>query len=148
MPRRLLLCAALAMATCGTASAQSVQQVVSEFALLGTWAADCDQPAARNNIYTVYTLSGGSVRRIYYDAPSKIAGDAIIISAARVSADQIVYDQELTDANRTRIKVVLTRIGGRIKVWLSQRTDGQILVQDGRVLSNGSESPWQSRCRN
>jgi hypothetical protein len=149
MLKRLLAAVALAAIACGAAAAQSsVQQAVEQLGLLGTWASDCGSPPARTNIYTVYKLSpAGGVRRVYYDGPRSASGDAYILNATLVGADQISYEQELTDRARTRITVLLTLTDDRIRVLRSQRADGQLLVDNGTILSNGMASPWQFRCR-
>jgi len=145
--KRLLTLAALTAATCGAVHSQSVEQIVSEFGLLGTWATDCSRPATALNIHTVYSLSGGGVRLTYRYGPVERA-NSIITRAERLSPDQILYEEEPVDGERGRVEVVLAMTGGRIQVWRSRRPNGQLLVQDGRFTSDGAESPKQDKCRN
>lgn len=146
MFRRMLIFAALTAVGCGAVSAQSVQQVFQDNGLIGAFAHDCSKRPSPDNIYTVYSLEPRGVRRVYYDRQGKQSGDAHIISALLMSGGQVVYQQELVDKRRTHMTVVLMKAGDGIRVWRSQRADGAVLVQDGKILANNKATVWQFRC--
>src|SRR5262245_9333968 len=54
MLRKALALLALVLVGSGTAQAQSVRDVLSDFGLLGSWKTDCSQQPAPNNFLTVY----------------------------------------------------------------------------------------------
>src|SRR5687767_4527366 len=98
MLRTMLALFAFVLTVSGTASAQTVRQVLKDFGLLGTWQTDCSMPPASNNFRTVYEgLSNGDARRTYYDAPGKIYSQYVLTRVSRISANQILYEQQTRD---------------------------------------------------
>jgi hypothetical protein len=129
--RTMLALFAFVLISSGTASAQTVQQVLRDFGLLGTWQTDCSKPAASNNFRTIYEgLSNGDVRRTYYDAPGKIYSQYVLKRVSRVSANQILYEQE--GQNDLQF-VVLTKIGNRYRVFFQSQSGRQGLCAGGQV---------------
>jgi hypothetical protein len=106
MFRRMLIYAALTAAGCGAVSAQSARQVFQDNGLIGSFARDCSKPASPDNAYTVYALEPRGVRRVY-DLGFQQTGNAHIIRARLMGDNQVVYEQELVDARRTHMTVVL-----------------------------------------
>ena len=148
MMREALLAVALAAAMCTAANAQSVQQTLGDFGLLGTWATDCSREAASDNYYTVYRSSSGRVLRTYYDGPGKVYNEYVVTQATRLANGRLRYVQEGTDSRRLRLEVVVTMDGGRLLVWSSRYVDGEFLVKDGKYTDDGTRVGGQDRCRN
>jgi hypothetical protein len=140
---------AFVLTASGTASAQTVRQVLKDFGLLGTWQTDCSLPPASNNFRTVYEgLSNGDVRRTYYDAPGKIYSQFVLKRVSRVSADQVLYEQE--GQNDLQF-VVLTKIGNQYRVFSNHSRAGKVYVQEGKYVkdspgTHGKDTPWQTKC--
>jgi hypothetical protein len=149
MLRTTLVLFAFASTASGTASAQTVRQVLRDFGLLGTWQTDCSKPAASNNFRTVYEgLSKGDVRRTYYDAPGKIYSQYVLKRVSRISANQILYEQE--GQNDLQF-VVLTKIDNRYRVFSNHSRAGKVYVQEGKYVkdspgTHGTDTPWQTKC--
>ena len=150
MLRIALVLFAFVLATVGTASAQTVRQVLKDFGLLGTWQTDCGQTPSLSNIRTVYEgLSNGDVRRTYYDAPGKVYNQAVLKRVSRIAADQILYEQEMQNDLQF---IVLTKIGNRYRVFSSHSRAGKVYVQEGKYVKDadsrlhGDDSPWQTKC--
>jgi hypothetical protein len=150
MLRTMLALFALMLTALGTASAQTVRQTLQDFGLLGTWQTDCSQPAANDNVRTVYEgLPNGDVRRTYYNAPGKIYGQRVLTRVSRVSADQILYEQE--GQNDLQF-VVLRKIGNRYRIFSNHSRAGKVYVQEGKyvkdsdVALHGDDTPWQTKC--
>jgi hypothetical protein len=147
------LVAALAMATVETANAQSVADTIAEFGLIGTWAADCAQPASSGNYLTVYAIKpSGEVARTYYDKPGHIFNNYKITSAKRQAPDMLSYEQvwdfEGSPANvaGNRVQVLLNMADNKYQIVSSQGSDGSFFVKDRKFPGSGNESPWQFQC--
>ena len=149
MLRIALVLFAFVLATAGTASAQTVRQVLQDFGLLGTWQTDCGLPPASNNFRTIYAgMPNGEVKRTYYDAPGKIYSEFILKRVSRIAADQILYEQAGNDDLQF---VVLTKIGNRYRVFSNHSRAGKVYVQEGKYVkdspgTHGKDTPWQTKC--
>lgn len=150
MLRTMLALFAFVLIASGTASAQTVRQVLQEFGLLGTWQTDCSLPPANNNFRTVYEgLANGDVRRTYYNAPGKIYSQFVLTRVSRVSADQILYEQE--GQNDLQF-VVLRKVGNQYRVFSNHSRAGKVYVQEGKYVKDsnaalhGDDTPWQTKC--
>jgi len=147
------LVVALAMATVGTANAQSAADTIAEFGLIGTWAADCTQPASSSNYLTVYAIKpSGEVSRTYYDKPGHIYNRYKITGAKRQAPDLLSYEQvwdfDGSPANvaGNRVQVLLNMADNKYQIVSSQGSDGSFFVKDRKFPSSGNESPWQFQC--
>jgi hypothetical protein len=148
MLRKALLAVALAASMSIAASAQSIQQTLGDFGLLGRWATDCSREAASDNFYTVFRSSSGRVLRTYYDGPGKVYNEYVITQATHLANGRLRYVQEGTDSRRLRLEVVVTMDGGRLLVWSSRYVDGEFLVKDGKYTDDGTRVGGQDRCGN
>jgi hypothetical protein len=153
MRSQVCLVAALALATAETANAQSVASTIAEFGLVGTWAADCRQPASSSSFLTVYAIKpSGEVSRTYYDQPGHVYNNYKITDAKRQAPDMLSYEQvwdfEGSPANIAgdRVRVLLNMADGKFQIVSSQGSDGSFFVKDRKFPSSSDESPWQSRC--
>ena len=147
------LVVALAMATVEKANAQSAADTIAEFGLIGTWAADCTQPASSSNYLTVYAIKpSGEVSRTYYDKPGHIYNRYKITGAKRQAPDMLSYEQvwdfEGSPANvaGNRVQVLLNMADNKYQIVSSQGSDGSFFVKDRKFPSSGIESPWQFQC--
>ena len=144
-----LLAIAFAIGMPALASAQSARDVLRDFGMLGTWATDCSRPSESNNFYTVYAgMSDGRVRRTYYNTPDRAKPYNVyfVTRAIRLPADQLSY-QQVGEVNNDKIDVILLKDGNKYKIWSSVTAEGKALVRDGKFPDSGSESPWQTKCR-
>jgi hypothetical protein len=147
----VILLVVIALATPGVAGAQTVQQSLRDFGMLGTWANDCTQPASDNNFHTVFSVSpSGQVMRTQYDKPGSKRNEYTIMSAKRIAADELWYLQVSNGvpAPYSRIELVLTRDGDRFR-YLSSKVEGgdAYMIKDGKFVSNGNESAWNFKCK-
>jgi hypothetical protein len=148
-----LASASIEMASAETANAQSVANTIAEFGLVGTWAADCTQPASSSNFLTVYAIKpSGEVSRTYYDQPDHIYNNYKITDAKRQAPDMLSYEQvwdfEGSPANIAgdRVRVLLNMADGKFQIVSSQGSDSSFFVKDRKFPGTTDESPWQSRC--
>jgi hypothetical protein len=149
----VLALASVEMASVETAKAQSVADTIAEFGLVGTWAADCAQPASTGNFLTVYAIkSSGEVSRTYYDQPDHIYNNYKITSAKRQASDMLSYEQvwdfKGSPANIAgdRVQVLLNMADNKFQIVSSKGSDGSFFVKDRKYPGSGDESPWQLKC--
>jgi len=147
------LAAALTMASVEAANAQTVADTIADFGLIGTWAADCTQPASSSNFLTVYAIKpSGAVSRTYYDQPDHVYNNYKITSAKRQAPDMLSYQQvwdfEGSPANIAgdRVQVLLNMADNKFQIVSSQASDGSFFVKDRKYPGSNDESPWQLRC--
>ena len=145
--------AVLVMATVETANAQLIADTIAEFGLIGTWAADCTQPASSSNFLTVYAIKpSGAVSRTYYDQPDHVYNNYKITSAKREAPDMLSYEQvwdfEGSPANIAgdRVRVLLNMADNKFQIVSSQGSDGSFFVKDRKFPGSGDASPWQFPC--
>jgi hypothetical protein len=149
MLRTALVLSALVLTASGAANAQTVQQALKEFGLLGTWATDCSKPPASNNFLTIYAaMPNGDVKRTYYNAPNKVYSESVLKRVSRVATDQILYEQEVESDLQF---VVLKRVGNRYRVFSNHSRAGKVFVQEGKFVkdspgTHGNDTPWQTKC--
>jgi hypothetical protein len=149
-----LAMASVEMASVETANAQSVASTIADFGLIGTWAADCAQPASQSNYLTVYAIKpSGEVSRTHYDKPDHVHDNYKITSAKRQAPDMLLYEQvwdlesSPADVAGNRMQVLLNMANGKFQIVSSQGSDGSFFVKDRKFQVSGDESPWQSKCR-
>jgi hypothetical protein len=151
MHRMSLLSLALLVGIPAAAGAETVQQALQRFNLLGTWAADCIAPPSPGNIYTRYIpLQNGNVRRVYVNSPTTTSGVAELEGVNVTSPDVLSYRQKTPQGY---LNVVLKKTGTQIRILSSRNEDGEIYVQDGKFTAKvgngemtGPESPSQTKC--
>jgi hypothetical protein len=128
------------------AQAQTVQNVLGRAGLLGRWANDCGRLPAGDNTHTIYAIDGAGQATLTYDQGPKYRPTVYTIpSARRVAPGRILYDH-INQATGQSLTVVLTVTPTQIRVWSSRRSTGEVLVANGKFVSNGRDSPLQTRC--
>ncbi len=143
MLRKMLLLAAFSLAMVSAASAQSAQQTMRDFGMLGKWARDCNAPPSRTNFHTVFAaMSSGNVQRTYYDGPDHIYNQYTITRAIRLPANQMSYQQV---GPVGRMDVILLKDGNTYRIWSSVGADGKIYVKEGK-FNDGAASPAETKC--
>jgi hypothetical protein len=147
MLRKIIVMLALASgAAAPAAQAQTVQNVLAEAGLLGRWASNCGSPPGRGNVYTVYAAGPtGEVTVTYDHGPDYAPTINRLLTARQIASDRVSYHQE-NKANGARLDIVVSLTATHLRVWSSIRSDGQVLVRDGKFTSDGVESPLQARC--
>lgn len=148
MFRRPPLCAALLLALLllpRAAAAQSLQQAVSDFGLLGSWARDCSKPASPQapRVRYVATPDGGVMRELLEGEAPGGTGTPFL-AASRVAPDQLEVDYLYQD--RT-IHLVLEMRDGKHRGLNSWADGGAPLMEDGVVLANNRRAPWYEKCQ-
>jgi hypothetical protein len=144
--RLLVLAISIALAPPAAADAQSLETILRDFGLLGTWAPDCGEAASPLHPRALYSVDPSGQAAMSYDpGPHAPRSAYTILSAERVGDDRLLLREEWLP-DHSRLQVTLRRFRGKVKVWLSRDADGKILVRDGTVVATGYVSPWMTRC--
>ena len=147
----VILIVVITQATSGVARAQSVQQTLGTFGMLGTWANNCAQPASDKNFITVFSVSGsGQVIRTQYDKPGSKRNEYTITSAKRLADDQLWYLQVRIGSPTpdSQVEITLKKDGDKFR-YLSSKISGSsaFIIKDGKFVSGGAETDWNFKCR-
>jgi hypothetical protein len=141
----LLLAFSVAIAFSG-ASAQSLEATLREFGLLGSWAPDCAESPSPLHPRATYAVESTGRASISYElGPTASQSASVILSGERIGADELLLREEWLH-DHSRLEVMLRKFRGKMKVWLSRESDGQILVREGTVVATGYVSPWMTHC--
>jgi hypothetical protein len=144
--RPLVLAISIALAPPAAADAQSLETILRDFGLLGTWAPDCGEAPSPLHPRALYSVDpSGQVSMSYDPGPHAPRSAYAILSAERVTDDRLLLREEWLP-DHSLLEVTLRRFRGKVKIWLSRDADGKILVKDGTVVATGYVSPWMTRC--
>jgi len=141
----------LVLAVSVAAMPTSVQDTLSDFGILGTWAPDCTiPPGSDTNQYAQYTSSSPSEATLrYYYGPNSKYSDRIynIYFAMRIDADHIRTDARVHNSDEESIETITLKQGNGIRVMSTIRMDGTVYTKDGIMLLSGKPSPWLYSCK-
>lgn len=167
---RILTIFCLGLLTPTVASAESLAATLIQWGLIGTTAKDCAKPASPSNAYRSYIVrADGSV----YYAPNYGRGNdslnsfeveaatiepsgAIVLRETRsdktvktLGAAQIVgpAGRFTADPNKPRESTLTKGSDGRIRVMSAREVGGDYSVRDGKLVTNGAETPWYTLCQ-
>jgi len=142
-PPTAALVLALLLLPCA-AGAETPQQAVRAFGLLGSWSPDCSKPVSPQAPRVVYAEQpDGSVTRELVDGPEHGSGTPFL-DATRVAPDQLEVDYLYRE--RT-IHLVLEMRDGKHRGLTSWIDGGAPLMEDGVVLANNRRAPWLEKCK-
>jgi hypothetical protein len=146
------LSAALLIDTPTALAQTSVKAVFEKHNLLGTFAWDCSKPASRDNRYYVHrAINTDLVQRDQMSGVTTRDWVALIERAAEVKPNELALSATFTGRSigkdfDSKPSSGLWRLEpNRLLQWEST-IDGQKVVQDGKLVSNGFQLPWATRC--
>jgi hypothetical protein len=143
----LVLAAATAMPA--AAQAASADLLFQQFGLFGTWAIDCQQPAAPANPHvSITTPSVGQVQEDHDLGPNFAINHYSIVSAEQGSAEQlsvaVIFQPGVEDEERQKLTFFIRKNTRR--TIFNQPDGGAVRVKDGIALAHGSQTPALKRC--
>jgi hypothetical protein len=145
---RLLACALAALlAPIQVAEAQNIAETLSRWGLIGTWALDCGKPASNSNGYLSYVIRRAG--QVSHERDFGDRQDVNEVQQARTGLggvlELVVHFPELS---QTRKYTLMMGLDGRTRAIANSKADGtEPTIKDGKFTFNGSETPWQVRCR-
>jgi hypothetical protein len=136
----------------GASAPGSARAVLEKHGVLGTWAPNCSNPAARDNGYAVIRALDDS--RVQFDVmlhPQERDEAYIVESAAEAGATDVSF----TRIARARDEFRLQIEGQRVRLLDYTRAAGQTkIIEAGRFTENagnpavvGKETPWSNKCQ-
>lgn len=134
----------------GAAQAQTVAEVASKWGLLGTWQIDCRAPVSRSNGAITYLVTGGKLQMQRDFGGDKNAGNDTntIVAAARKPDGTLEYTTVFPSLGQTRQQTDTKGSDGRRRALSNRNVDtNEYTIKDGKLVSNGTDSLWQTRCR-
>jgi hypothetical protein len=143
--KRTLAIAAAALSLSSAALAQSTEATLTEWKLIGTWAADCAKPAARDNIYSRYEMRDGKVVNVHDAGPTFFETVYEVRSAKPAGADMLAV--ETVGEGGKAVTITFRRTGENFQVWTVLGADGFSPVQDGKYIVNAAPIAPISRCK-
>ncbi len=139
----LLLAAALGYADLAPSAGDNpIRQAMRNAGVWGDWSPDCSQPAGPKNLHITFAMVGSDV--IETQSFGTTASHYLVTAVAPMADGRVA----LTETNQASGVVLTTEetfSGRQMRSWNVTRGD-QFLVKDGRIVSNGAETHWVSRC--
>lgn len=136
----------LVAVTADGARGETVAETMARWGLIGTWAMDCSRPPSRSNFHLSYVARGEG--RVFHERDLGGLRDSREIRAARLRPGGLI--EVVADFGKlvgVRKWTMMKGADGRIRTLSNSRIDGtDTTVRDGRLVSSGAETPWQTRC--
>ena len=145
--RNAALAVTALMAVPAIATAQNLVEMASQWGLIGTWALDCTKPPSSGNGYLTYAIRrAGQVthERNFGDRQDVNQVEQVKLGAG--GAIEVVVN--FPGLGQARKLTLIMGPDGRTRAMSNSRADGsEPTIKDGKFTHNGSETPWQVRCR-
>ena len=142
---RALCLIMLGLVAPGNASAQTIGEVITKWGLVGTWAADCQQPASRSHWHITYVLRSDGGANSMRDLGDPSLNHTRAFVSARLEPDGKL---EVTVDPQSPFTYLLVKgTDGRIRSLSGRLANGEYTVRDGIFTHNGQPTLWQTRCR-
>ncbi len=150
------------------ASAEAIAATLNQWGLIGATAKDCAKPASPSNAHNSYIVRADA--SVYY-APNYGRGNdslnsfeleaatiepsgAIVLRVTRpdktlgTGTTQIMGSAgRFTDSNKSREWTLIKGSDGRIRTMSNREVGGDYSVRDGKLVTNGAETPWYTSCK-
>jgi len=131
------------------ATAPSVEALFQEFALFGTWAAHCNQPATPTNPHVSITMPTAGLVLEDHDLGSDFAVNRYsVLAATRITDERlsvaIIFQPGAEGEERQKL-VFLIRDGTR-RTLFNQPDGGPVRVKDGIALARHTKTPLLKKC--
>jgi hypothetical protein len=129
------------------AVAQTMAERASQWGLVGTWSLDCSKPASSSNGYLTYVIrrTGQVTHERDFGDRQDVNEVQQINSGAGGALELVVNFPQLS---QTRKYTLIMGPDGRTRAMANSRVDGtEQTIKDGKFTYNGTDTPWQIRCR-
>jgi hypothetical protein len=128
----------------GSARADNDADVLAQFGLVGSWAADCHAVPSPTNPFVNFTFSdtGQPMRLVIAGKPQY---QSMVPLSEMVSVDETHLQFSYPQAGVT-VTVILVKEQNRIRPYRAIASDGTVSVENGIVKSSGQETNWLLKC--
>jgi hypothetical protein len=131
------------------ADATTVEAVLRDAGLFGTWAVDCDAPAAPANPHVSIVLAdAGTVIERHELGPDYEINNYRVIAASRLSMTRVAVEV-LFKPGSTREqtqKLIFDVENDRRRTLFNQVAGGPVVVKDGVVVGHKVKTPTLGKC--
>jgi hypothetical protein len=142
---RVLLAALVSIAFLPPANAQSMRSVLEDFGFFGNWAINCASPATLANSRRHAFITRGGEIHFTESFGHKIKQNVYtVFGARRIAPDKILLRIQLNGKDMQNL--TMQKDNSRLRTIFNERENGEFLVRDGVILSNGQPTPWLSPC--
>ena len=123
----------------------SLKEAMTRFGLIGEWAAHCSQPTSGNNAHTFWSANSDTAGALFTDFGRGQTMSYTATAAELAGANQIRVN--LTDdQDHLRLDLIIEMHDGRVRTVSSVRSDGRVLIKDGKFTSDNTDTVAQERC--
>ncbi len=127
----------------------SAEELFRAFALFGSWAVDCGEPAAPNNPHVDITLPNPGLVLEEYDLGADYERNHYsVLSAERLSPTRLAVSVIFQPGapNEERQKLVFAIRNGTRRTMFNQPEGGAMRVKDGVALAFHVKTPTLKKC--
>ena len=122
-----------------------LKTAMTEFGLIGEWAAHCSQPPSGNNAHTHWSASSETSGELFTDFGGGQTMSYDVRVAEPVGANRI-HIRLVEDRDKTQLDLIVEKRDGRVRTLSSVGSGGRALIQDGKFVSSGAETVAQEHC--
>lgn len=131
------------------ATAQNeTEALFRQFALFGTWAPNCAEPASPHNLHVTVSMQSGQIVESHDIGVAGVVNHYRIVSARRLSATtlevEVVFQPGTDLAEQQRLEWLVG--DGTRRTMFNQPRRGRPVVKDGVALAFGLQTPVLRKC--
>lgn len=123
----------------------SLKQAMTQFGLIGEWAAQCSQPPSKDNARTHWSANTETKGELLTDFGGGRTMTYDVNSGELVGADRIRL-RLVDNQHSTQLELIIEKRDGHVRTLSSLRSDGGALIKDGKFVSSGTDTVAQERC--
>ena len=143
--RVLLAALALGPWLSAVAAADTASEALAKFGLIGTWAAECREPASPANPYIQFVaVPDGTVTRQTLLGEGEAPVANVIESAQAESGDRLLTRER--NSSGVVLQIDVAKVAGGIRVMSSKRSDGREPIKNGILTGNGRPTAILTKC--
>jgi hypothetical protein len=125
------------------AKAQSVNDTITDWGLLGTWATDCGKPA-KDAGRLIYVIRRGKPVHLRDFGDRK--DEAEILTATVAPDSSLELRIRYLDLEETRDLAFVRGADQRIQAKYNRPLNGAYSIVDSKIVATGAPAAWQTRC--
>jgi hypothetical protein len=127
----------------GTAALAADADVLRQFGMQGRVALDCSKPSGEDNPHVIYGVSpqGQITRTLRMTAD--LDGTFPMRNLRMLGPDTMQFDET---GRQSELTISVARIKGKYRSWRSVRASGEVLIADGKFVSNGDPTQAFEKC--
>jgi len=125
--------------------AGAIREILAKYGLLGRQARDCHMPPGRDNVYVTYYVTDDTVRQgLIVDVSHHIFSSSRVISVEEIAPRILRFKQESRSGAFVTFDLHID--GQRVRSFESTLSTGEVLIRDGKLLAQGHDTDWMTKC--